>query len=298
MELSQDLLSKVIEKMKSSTQPEVYWDYRDYIDTKTIAKALEAEHPLWYLQDDIWDRNLDYIYDLEIEFIQKCLKELSDEIEEESGCDCIDYKELARDLRDDLLDYVSVSLDIEGLLRGEENLRITMYANTDCMNSFWFESQGSFSYDSYLGDCIDILQLNPQAVKKLLVSKGYKVYGKWPSKKRIPYVKLEDFWIELENQTCPAVNLTILYQEDQHQLLTDGLKGKVVIPAGHRVGFYSSWQGGGSCFDMELVRPMTIDLDKPWGKTKYDHWGMKLDEEDGAYSVSSCFGVYDSFFGN
>jgi hypothetical protein len=299
MELSQDLLSKVINEMKSRKQPEIYWDYNDSIDTKSIVKALEHEHPLWYLQDDIWERNMDYIYELEIDFIKDCLEEFSDEIEDESGCDCIDYKKLANELRDDLLDYVSVGLDIKGLLRGTENLRVTMYSNNDCMNSFWFESQGGFNYDSYLGDCIDTLQLNPQAVKKLLVDKGYKVYGTWPNKpKRNPYVKIEDFWTELENQTCPAVNLTLLWQNDQYELLENGLKGKITLTEGHRVGFYSSWQGGGSPFDMQLIRPMTIDLDKPWGKTKYDHWGMKLDEEDGSYSVSSCYGVCDSFFGN
>jgi len=299
MELSQTLIDKVIKEMESRTQPEIYWDYNVSIDTSSIVKALDKEEPLFYLSDDICERNMDYIYELEIEFIQECLESISDEIEEELDCDFIDYNKLANELRDDLLDYVLVEFDTKGLFRGTENLRITMYANTDCMNSFWFESQGGFSYDSYLGDCIDVLQLNPASVKKLLVEKGYKVYGAWPNKpRRNPYVNLNDFWIELENICCPAVNLTLLYQMGQYELLKDGLKGKIILSEGHRVGFYSSWQGGGSPFDMKLIRPMTIDLDKPWGKTKYDHFGMKVDEENNDYSIKSCYGVYDSFFSN
>ena len=301
MELSEDLLSKVINEMKSRKQPEIYWDYDDTIDTKSIVKVLEHADEygsaLWYLQDDIWERNMDCIYELEIDFIKDCLETLSDEIEEEFGCNCIDYKKLANELRDNLIDYVSVGLDIKGLLRGTENLRITMYSNMDCMNSFWFESQGGLSYEeSYLGAVIDMLELNPLKVKELLEKDGHTVYGEWPDLPlRIPYVDLAKFYDELLNQSCPAVNLTILGQANQYDLLKNGTKGKVIIPKGNRVGFYSSLQGGGSPFDTELLRDFEIDLDGH-GETKYDHWGMEVDDPSNAYHLKNCYGTYDDIF--
>lgn len=299
MELSQTLIDKVIKEMQSRTQPEIYWDYNDSIESKSIIKALEDDEPLYSLTDDIWERNMDYIYTLEIEFIQECLETISDEIEEESGCDCIDYKQLAGQLRNDLLDYVSVGFDIKGLLRGSENLRFTMYSNYDCMNSFWFESQGGLSYeDSYLGAVIDMLELNPLKVKELLEEKGYTVYGEWPDlSTRDPYISPSDFFVELENQCCPAVNLVLLAQVNQHDLLKNGKKGKVIIPKGNPVGFYSTWQGGGSPFDAKLLRDFEIDLDGH-GETKYDHWSMDVDDPSNTYHIKRCYGAYDSLFGS
>ena len=53
-----------------------------------------------------------------------------------------------------------------------------MLSDYDCINSNWFESQGGYSYEeSYFGDMVDSLNLNPAQVKKLLTSHGYKVYG-------------------------------------------------------------------------------------------------------------------------
>ena len=298
MKLSQTLIDKVIKEMQSRPQPEVYWDYNDSIESKSIIKALEKEEPLYYLTDDLWERNMDYIWTLEIEFIKECLETLSDEIEEETGCDCIDYKQLAGQLRDDLLDYVSVGFDIKELLRGSENLRFTMYSNYDCMNSLWFESQAGLSYEeSYLGAVINMLELNPLKIKELLDADGYTVHREWPDLPlRDPYVDVKKFYDELLNQCCPAVNLVILSQVNQYDLLKDGKKGKVVIPKGNPVGFYSTFQGGGSPFEVLLLRDFEIDLEGH-GETKYDHWGMNVDNPDDPYHLKNCYGAYDSMFG-
>ena len=53
-----------------------------------------------------------------------------------------------------------------------------MLSNYDCINSCWLESQGGFRYkESYFGDMIDTLRLNPAKVKKALT--GERLYRIW-----------------------------------------------------------------------------------------------------------------------
>ena len=63
-------------------------------------------------------------------------------------------------------------------------MRVEMLSNYDCINSNWLESQEGYRYkESYFGDMIDALNLNPAKVKKMLVEKGYTVYGRFPDEK-------------------------------------------------------------------------------------------------------------------
>ena len=84
----------------------------------------------------------------------------------------------------------------------------------DCINSNWLESQEGYRYkESYFGDMIDALNLNPAKVKKMLVEKGYSVYGRFPDKKYRDgkeQVSYEQFYQELINSCCGANLLTYI----------------------------------------------------------------------------------------
>ena len=63
-------------------------------------------------------------------------------------------------------------------------IRVEMLSNYDCINSNWFESQGGYRYEeSYFGDMVDTLNLNPAKVKKLLLEHGYEVHERFPNRK-------------------------------------------------------------------------------------------------------------------
>ena len=52
----------------------------------------------------------------------------------------------------------------------EIRVRVEMLSNYECINSNWLESQEGYRYkESYFGDMIDALNLNPSKVKKMLV---------------------------------------------------------------------------------------------------------------------------------
>jgi len=48
--------------------------------------------------------------------------------------------------------------------------------------------------------------------------------------------------------------------------------------------------------EMTVLRDHFIDLTKH-GKTKYDHYSLSLDLPDDNYSITSAYGVYETFFG-
>jgi hypothetical protein len=91
-------------------------------------------------------------------------------------------------------------------------VRIELLSNYDCINSHWFESQGGFSYEeSYFGDMVDALRLNPKKVKQLLLAHGEKARGRFPDRKSrdgLELVSYEQFYEELINSSCAATLLT------------------------------------------------------------------------------------------
>jgi hypothetical protein len=273
-------------KQGSNGKIEFYWDYRDELSKDQINKIIEGK--INDVEDEIYESNLDYIHDRERELIKEALKECG--IEED-----VDIHEL----REELLDYISVDTNIRGLIRRTDGVpvRITWYSNYDCINSHWYESQGGYSYvESYFGAMVDRLNLNPKKVKQLLIEKGIKVVGKWPNKANREgkeLVDYDDFYTELENHSCGAGLLVIVGTID----LDDFIKGTpqvISIPKGNGIGIFSSSQGGGSPIDAELKHDLKIDLTKG---TKYDHWGLVVDSNDG-YSIDEVYGVTSSFWGD
>ena len=177
-----------------------------------------------------------------------------------------------------------------------------MLSNYDCINTCWLESQGGFRCrESYFGDMIDTLDLNPAKVKKIFVEKGYTVYGRFPnikSRDGKEQVSYEDFCQEMENSCCGANLLTYIGIVNLKDLYDAAFKVReVTIPKGNTCGLFSTMYGGGSLIDMELKQDVRIRLDK----ARKDGYGFRphLDNECSKYdcSIKHVYGVRDVFFG-
>lgn len=94
------------------------------------------------------------------------------------------FQEHEDEIREEIYDR-NDSDTLKELLKNTDDIpvRVEMLSNYDCINSNWLESQEGYRYkESYFGDMIDALNLNPAKVKKMLVEKGYTVYGRFPDK--------------------------------------------------------------------------------------------------------------------
>jgi|688.fasta_scaffold290541_2 hypothetical protein len=297
-------LEQVIELLPKNVSLH-YVDYNESLDgnTKIFAEAMEKGG--YAIDESLFE----IFSDNEWEGVQYVLDELKEDIcrkfdiEENEAEDIL--QEFDEEIRDEIYNRDD-STPTKDILRNTSPVpvRVSLYSNYDCMNSWWFESQSPISYqESYIGAAIDALNLNPAKVKKMFTEKGVKVCGKWPNLKGRDgkeYVKYPDFWVELENQSCPAVLLTIVGSIDAADFLDipEGGINKITIPAGNNVGFFSSWQGGGSTIEASLQRPFTIDL-KGHKATKYDHWSLQIDgDKESGYGIDYSYGVTRQFWGN
>ena len=207
--------------------------------------------------------------------------------------------------RDDIVNIIYERDDSDalgGLLKNTDDIpvRIEMLSNYDCINSHWLESHGGYVYpDSYFGDMVDALNLNPAKVKRFLTEKGIAVYGRCHYRRSHDgkeLVSYEDFHRELVNSCCGANLLTYIGKINLKELYESGFSvAKVTIPKDNYCGIFSSMYGGGSVLDMKLREDVTLELkieDYHGYRLMIDNPRKKYD-----YSIGHVYGVSDSFFG-
>lgn len=179
-------------------------------------------------------------------------------------------------------------------------VRVEMLSNFDCINSHWLESSDGYSYeDSYFGDMIDALNLDPSRVKKTLEAYGEKCCGHFPRKpwrRGREQVAYELFCQELINSSCGANLLTYIATVDLKALYdADFHPRKIIIPQGNACGIFSSMQGGGSVLEMKLLRDVELKL----GVKDYSGFRFCIDSESTTcdYAIRDVYALCDSFFG-
>ena len=298
------LTMEFIESIMDENYTLVWVDYRESFDESRdlLQKCLEKQSC-----EDLWSKVEEWYNDAEWEATQEIIKELKNH--------CIDFYDFEEDkveaffdehddeIRDEIRERDDSTM-VNDLIKNTNDIpvRVEMLSNYDCINSCWWESQSGFRYkESYFGDMIDTLRLNPAKVKKTLTDKGYTVYGRFPNKKYRDgkeQVSYEDFCRELEHSCCGANLLTYIGLVNLRDLYDADFKIKeVIIPKGNTCGLFSSFYGGGSLIEMELKSDVRIRLDK----ARKDGYGyrLRLDNERSKYecSIKHVYGVCDTFFG-
>lgn len=307
--ITQELQDKISAALKAKTNPQIYWDYRDELSEEQIQKIVAGD--INDVENEIWENVQDSgnTYDIEQEHLKDVLEDFDAELRTELGIeddDDIDFEDLATDLRDLFIDEISIDLDFKTLIkRASANVRIEMTSNYDCINSHWFETSGGGGYEyreSYFGAMVDALKLNPAKVKQVLKKHGVNTFGAFPNKKYRDgkeLISYEDFFTELENSCCGGNLLTFVGTIDLEEFLNleDGKITKIIIPKGNCVGLFSSFQGGGSTIEAELLHDFTVDLTKIF-KTSYDGFRLVTDHKEHGYTIQESHGVTQSFWGS
>jgi len=296
--LSNTLIKEIEKAFKKAKQPERYFDSNDKIDIATIIKTYEADTPGSYPMSDVYEQmNDDVVWEIENEHIKSILNDFRTEIAAENDIpeQDIDIDELADELYDEFIEFVKVKVDIRKIMP-DIPVRLELISNYDCINSHWYEAScgGYEASNCYFADVMLKLAIDAKKMKALMIKHDCKVTGIWPGQSsRTPYVDLNKFWVEIENRSCGANLLTIIGKINSYDLLNteDPI---LIIPAGNKVGFFSSFQGGGSVFETPLLRPMHIELDKK-EDGGYRFWQLYIEGGDG-YDIKQTFGVIDDFF--
>lgn len=233
------------------------FDYRSEIDKDTILKVIEKGKE--DILQDFYDYNIDYICEVENEWIENILNDYEDEI-----------RELFKDI-ESAKEFIQervpgIDLNIDRLMNHDITVLIPLYSNYDCTNSF---------------DTLEASDYLRQVLRR--VKSG---------------VLKEDFIWEHKNGAyggslfCFAFNCTL---QEYLNLKEQVKNGKyLVIPKGTQYGFFSSFQGSSSPFEKETFQDFKLKIKE---NTKdyipeYDHIGIIADIEQN-YSLQQVFGSTD-----
>lgn len=303
MEEKKTLTLDFIKSLMEPTYTLVWTGYDDNLDNHRglIQKCLDSKGC-----EHLWEKTDEWYGDAEWEAVRGIIAELKEGCTVSGGFDKEDVDAFFDEHEDEIRDEIYSRNDsdvIKDLIRHTDDIpiRVEMLSDYDCINSNWFESQGGYSYEeSYFGDMIDCLNLNPARVKKILTEHGYKTYGRFPdrrSRNGKEQVSYEQFYTELINSCCGANLLTYIGRVSLKDLYEAGFSLKeVVIPKGNCCGLFSSMYGGGSLLEMELKQGVRLKLEVKG----CNGFRFRLDDERSKYdySVQHVYGVDDSFFGD
>ena len=243
----------------------------------------------------------DWFTDCESDAVHTIIEGLKSECEDD-GYTEQEVEEFFNDNEDAIRDEIYSRDDsntLDSVISNTDNLpiRVELHSNYDCINSHHFE--GNYSYkESYFGDMVDALNLNPKRVKELFESVDIECVGEFPDlteRDGNEVVSYESFATEISNSVSPANLLTFMAKVDVSELYERGFAvDEITIPKGNSCGLYSASSGGGSLLEMELQRDVTIKI----RAEKYDYYSFELDgDSDRGYSIKDVFGVMDSFCG-
>lgn len=303
MEEQRTLTLDFVKSLMEQSYTLVWTDYNDNLDNQhnLIQQCLDKRN-----DDSLWEKVDDWYCDTEWSAVREIIEKLKEV--------CVRWHEFKKDEADAFFDEHEDEIRDEIYSRNDSNvmkelisntddipIRIEMLSNNDCINSNWFESQNGYRYvESYFGDMIDCLNLNPAKVKKLLTGHGYKVYGRFPNRKSRDgkeQVSYEQFYEEMLNSCCSANLLVYIGKVSLKDLYDANFSLKeVIIPKGNCCGLFSSTFGGGSLLEMKLKNDVRLKLEVK----DYHSFHFRLDNEKNEYdySVQHVYGVDDSFFGN
>lgn len=281
-------LFKKIENFLQSSPPKIEWECRDSLSEEYVEKILDGEAD--EVCEEIFEFNLDYVAELENCAIREIIETFEEEFQKllEKGEKHFDNEIIFDIVSEEIRGLVFVDLNLKPLFQNTRvEVELVLYSDFDCIEP-WFYSSREISYrDSYLGDMIDFLQFNPQEVKKFFKNKGENPNGRWPNYKwREPWVTLEEWYIELINNSSPSL-LTFAVTIDLWDFFVNNLNPtKVHLPRGTTFGIFSPFAGGGGVMDGQTIRDIELPLNRSRGDRLF-----KLGINRGGYSIRDVYGA-------
>ena len=276
---------------------EVYADYRDEMDYKTAIGILRSEDPAWAFWEQLDEWYRDHVQTLESE-LEDTVKDKLLTGPYKDGISGEDYDRI----QDVLMELTCHTLPMEHFLK--QAFRVNVMVDTGDGN---FDYTLNSAYPCWYGD--HKAPIDPRAgIAWLAKTQGYTrgklkralQEGDMPN----PKGSLESMRVELANLPAAMSTVTFLVELTLEQLMElnrlirlqdrdghyyDNRKnpycGYIIIDKDTETGLYDPWNGGGSCFEIQLERDVKLPI-------KYIRSALP-DGGDGC-SVESVYGMCGS----
>jgi hypothetical protein len=267
VKLSEELREEIVKYLEGVTPLKVDWSYDAELSKEQLEKILESDEGLAEVSNDMYEMNIDYIFEMEDSLIMSVIDWFSAELREEIGED-YDDDDLRYQLRDEFLYYLRVDINMDELIdkTGALTCLLYLHSNYDCTNSF---------------DTMEDSEYLRQVYKRVKAG-----------------VKKDDFMWEHMNGAYGGSVFCFAFQCDINELveLKRQIKTgtKIVIPKGTQFGFFSSMVGSGSIFEKTTYKEFSLNI-KEEGKgfyPEYDRVVLIADIEQ-SYNMHQVYGDSD-----
>lgn len=276
---------------------EIYADYRDEMNDKTAIRILRAEDPMQAFWEQLDEWYMDYRWTLEDELENTVM----DKLLTGPYADGIPGEDYER-IHDVIQDLAWFKLPVDHFLK--QSFRVDIMVDTGDGN---YDYTLNSAYPCWYGDYKD--PIDPRAgIAWLAKTQGYTrgklkralQEGDMPNPKGF----LESMRVELANLPAAMSTVTFLVELTLEQLMElnrlirlqdrdghyyDNRKnpycGYIIIDKDTETGLYDPWNGGGSCFEIQLERDVKLPI-------KYIRSALP-DGGDGC-SVESVYGMCGS----
>ena len=215
--LTKDVEKEIAEYIENN-QPMVYWD-NENVGIEGIKEILAKGLDEYF--EELWESNIDYIWDTEQYFVKEIQKEWD-------GYDPDEIEEFSKD-------FIHVDLDRKGLINNIPSLTCMayVYSNYDCCNSM-----DRFEDDGYLPEVFE--RVKAGVLKKDYMDEFHNgAYGGC----------IFAFAFKTDIESLLEMEEKIKYSGK-----------KILIPKGTQFGFFSSFQGAGTMFKHVTHKDMELPL--------------------------------------
>ncbi|TDR30228.1 hypothetical protein [Hydromonas duriensis] len=296
------LIQTWVEQLKHHLPEKVYLHEVNYDDSIPV-RVLEG-----IVRDNGSERSQDALYELELDWCtwdaeQYYINEALDDMARAlriTKAELIAHLEAEEDdWRDELRYEVqerNASTPIADLARYTDDvvLRLEMYSNYDCINSAYCEGKVVDLNESYLADVLRVLRINPKDYADVLdvLDQGYECRDVTNVYRGRPLLSALDVYKEHQELSSGPALLTFVFKMAVDELLK--FKGLIQIPAGAKVGFFSSAVGAGSIWEAELSQAFTVDLANQPPTYSEPTFGLFIDDSDckhSGYSIEETYGM-------
>lgn len=257
-------INKIADEIENTGALEMYWDYNDRLTDEQMIKIIKEEEGLNDVFNELYDYNIDYMF----EVVNNAIKEYS----EENNLDLTEEEQ--EEVRYEC--ESRFDLNIKGLLRNSEiKLRVNLESNEDII---------------YFGSDKDVKDSETIKEFKRVFRRKYKKEDWERELNNVFDYGHFTFYFKVRG-------------EDILRLREQVLNGFITLRKGLFFGLFDSWNGGGSLLEMSLLNDITLNLNDWRIKNNKEgilkslegedskYWNVSIKADSQGYGIDNVYGL-------
>jgi hypothetical protein len=255
-QIQQISITELANRIEKESNLQMYWDYRDSLSSEQIIKIIREEEGLNEIENEIYDNNVGYIFEIVSDRVKEYLEENNIKLSYEEKGDLIQECECR------------FNFNINDLIKNSQiKIRLDLLSNEDMICFVDNQYKGSETIKAFKKRFLRAYKKEDLDKEILNVMNDYGLFSFYFNVKGLDILKFRE----------------------------QVLSGYITLRKGINFGIFNSWVGGGSVLEMSLLRDITLNI-KDWRiKDKKEEIIKALEGEKSYYSVKVVADEIDKY---